>query len=99
MAEAKKLAEKMPSDPTKTAKSKREKAKLIGGALCYKATLPNTCSSPYDLKCKVKICCKEYGCGKSMCKNHSTMATGNEDKPNEVRQYMCDDCSLGIQGR
>ena len=62
-------------------------------------TTPNTCRAPYNKNCRVKICCKVYGCGKSMCSNHSTMATGNAAKPNEVRQYMCDDCSFGIQAR
>ena len=34
-----------------------------------------------------------------MCDAHATMATGNSKKPNEKRQYMCDDCSLKIQAR
>ena len=89
----------MPKDPLSTANSKREIPKLIGGKVCYKKTIDYTCRGFRTYECSVKICGKENGCGKYMCDAHAVMATGSKKRPNEKKQYMCEDCSLKIQAK
>ena len=65
LAKARQMAVNMPQQDI--AYGKQKTAKLIGGNTCYKMEFPNTCRAPYNLRCSVFVCCKDEGCGKTMC--------------------------------
>ena len=59
-----------------------------GHAMCYK----EDCPSSGVKQCRAIICCKDYGCGRMMCDNHTSRKCIARNGKHGPPQHVCKKC-------